>query len=208
MKRLFRNHALGMLLIAASNAASALPLSVVGGSGFSGPIPVPVAVTLNDTATIALEAATVVIEFDTARLDYTSVAPGNLFPAGTINFENLADEALGRVILSISSNANPMTGSVGSLLDVSFNILANAPVGLASVTFRCLPIDPQRPVDAVTDQTLADHLCAPDYAIPPTTGNVAVLARTDVPGQVPIPSTAWLALLGLGLMTWARRQKQ
>ena len=194
-------YAVGLALAAVSGAVLALPFSVTGASGLPG---MPVVVKLNDASTVALDAATVLIEFDVSRLDYVSSVAGNLLPSGTIQFENLLDEASGRVILTFGANANPLTGGIGSLLDVTFDILAAAPVGLITVSFRCVPIDPQHLVSAVTDQTSADQLCAPDYAIPATSGNVNVLAAPA--GQAPISGTFPLALLGLGLIGWMRRK--
>ena len=202
MKATLRQYSIGIAVALASVAASALPLSVIDGSGLPS---TPAAVTLNDGSASSLEAATILIQFDPTRLDYASAVIGTLFPTGTIHTQNLADSTLGRVILGISSNANPVSdGTAGSLVTVNFDILASAPVGLTEVSFRCVPIDPNEQVDAVTDQASADSLCLPDYAIPVTVGNVNVLAPTN--GQVPTPATAALALLGLGLMGWVRRR--
>ena len=201
MKVDMRGYACGMALALVSGAAPALPFSVTGGSAFPGQ---PVVAALNDASTSALEAATILIEFDPARLDYVSSAVGSLFPLGTITFENLLEESLGRVIVGVGSNTSPLTGGSGTLLAVSFGILANVPPGLTAVTFRCVPIDPGLPVNSVTDQASADQFCAPDYAIPATSGNVTVLAAST--GQAPAPGTVPLALLGLGVIGWMRRK--
>ncbi|MGH8665119.1 MAG: cohesin domain-containing protein [Burkholderiales bacterium] len=197
MKVMLR-YACGIGLTFASVAAYALPISVTGASGLPG---TSVVVSLDDASTDGLVGATVLLQFDPTRLDYVSSAFGNLFPSGTILFEDLLNEASGSVIVVIGSSGSTPDASPGSLLDVSFDILSSAPVGLTPVSFRCVPIDPNEPVDAVTDQDSANRLCPPDYAIPTTTGNVNVLAQT---GQVPAPGSAPLALLGLGLMGWMR----
>jgi hypothetical protein len=183
----------------ASASAPALPISVAGASGLPG---ASVVVSLDDASTAGLEAATVLLQFDPTRLDYTSSVFGSLFPAGTILFDDLTNEASGSVIVVISSSSSTLDGSSGSLLEVSFDILSSAPVGLTAVNFRCVPIDPNAAVDAVTNQGSANRLCPPDYAIPLTSGNVEVLAQA---GRLPVPGTAALAVLGLGLMGWMRR---
>ena len=195
------NYVPGMALAAVAGTVSALPFFVAGGDALPGK---PVFATLNDVSTVALDTATVLIEFDPSRLDYVSSSLGSLFPNGTIGTENLADEAIGRVMLGISSNGNPLTGITGSLLQVNFEILANAPSGLTAVTFRCVPIDPQLAVNVVTDQNSANTLCAlnsTDYAIPATAGNINVLAPT---APVPVAGTLSLTLLGLGLIVGLR----
>ena len=195
-------YAISIALAVASAGAQALPISVTGASGLPG---TSVVVSLDDASTAGLEAATVLLQFDPTRLDYLSSTFGGLFPGGTDVFENLADEAAGNVIVVVSSSGSTPDGSSGSLLDVRFEILSGAPVGLTPVSFRCVPAPGAGDIDGVTDQDSANRLCPPDYAIPLTFGNVNVLAQTS---QVPVPGTAALAVLGLGLMGWMRRGRR
>ncbi|MPZ43238.1 MAG: hypothetical protein GEV05_07545 [Betaproteobacteria bacterium] len=204
---------IGLTVISATVAASPI-FSVSAGSGFRGdPIVVSLKDLTTDGSTDGLIGATVFVTFQPDRLKYVSSSYGDLQLLGDI-FEIDVNQVLGSATLGIFSSGIEQDPNSGTLLDVSFEILGDAPFGPTPVSFRCVPFDPLIDVGAVTDQDSANSLCRPldpftgamslDYAIPPTTGDVNVLAQT---AQVPVSGTTSLALLGLGLMAWMRRKQ-
>ena len=206
MKRWLGQSTVGLALVCMSGLAGAYPLSVLGGEGLRGET---VAVQLRDAATAAFVAATVLVDFDPLALRFLEPPK----PASFIDPANVLflEVETGRVLISLGDlTAQPATGVSGALLQMDFEILASAPIGPTAVSFRCVPpipdADPPLPIDAVTPQTSAaelERLCANDYLIPFLSANVNVLAN----GQVPIAGTAWMLLLGMALMPWARRRR-
>ena len=196
----------GLALVCASGLAGAYPLSVLGDEGRRGEA---AAVQLRDASTAAFVAATVLVDFDPLALRFLppSQLASFIDPASIVFLE----VEPGRMLVSLGDlTALPVTGVSGALVQMNFEILASAPIGPTTVSLRCVPplLDPNSaaPIDAVTDQTSAaelERLCANDYLIPFLSADVNVLAN----GQVSLPGTACLLLLGMGLMPWASRRQ-
>lgn len=206
MKRVFDKWVLGVALMGASALAGAYPLSVLGDEGLRGEA---VAVQLQDASTAAFVAATVLVDFDPSALRFLEPPkPASFVDPANVLFGEVAP---GRVLVSLGDlTALPVTGVSGTLLKVEFEILASAPIGPTAVSLRCVPPIPDvgevPPIDAVTRETSPadlERLCANDYLIPFLSANVNVLAN----GELPIPATTWLFLLGAALMPWSYRRR-
>jgi hypothetical protein len=209
------SYAIGIGLTVASASLSAKPMfGVTGDAGLRGdPVVVSLKDLTTDGSTDGLIGATLLITFQPDRLKYVSSSYGDLQTSGGVFEIDISQAASGIATLGLFSGGTKQDPNSGTLLNLSFEILADAPFGMTPVSFRCVPADPTIAVEEVTDQDSAASLCRPvnaltgetslDYPIPHIIGNVNVLAQT---AQVPIAGTSSLTLLGLGLMAWMRRR--
>lgn len=186
------NYFLGLLFVLLSQAASAIPLTATGDTGYRGD---PVNAVLSEPNPAGLDSVWIDILFNPAHLTYNSMVSGDL-----ANFWLAIDDAnaaSGLVSVGIASQASTINSGSGSLIDVAFTIFANAPFGDTLVTFQCHAYD-------YLDQNNNWAFGCFDYDFPPVQAAITVLPQ---PVQVPLPATLWLLALGLPALAASRARQ-
>ena len=178
----FRVVVLSLLL--SSFAAQATPFTITPASGLPGD---EVTVSLVDSQTNDLEAATLNVKYDFSRLALLQALPGD---ESTGDVSILAAEpSRGLVLLSWATNSHPINLQDYPILTLQFNILSNAPAGFAPIAIECP----------------SDETCTQDYNVPRTLGGITVLPTTT---GLPEADTLSLLLLGLAAFLQAHRRKR
>jgi hypothetical protein len=170
-------------LLSAAIPAQAMPFSVINvptsgerGTAFTS--------ALFDGDVDQLEAADILLTFDSDVFSYVGAAVGS----ATSGFSLLAGVPMSaggsllQVGMSLATSGAPVDGVAGSLVDVSFLIKPNAPLGVSELLFESLLFS--------------------DYDIPRTAGQLTV-----TPGSV-VPEPASTLLFGLAglVLAFSRRR--
>lgn len=79
------------------------------------------------------------VNFDPAKLGAPQVFPGSGVPIGTNIIVNTSEVAQGRIGIQVNSD-NVFAAGTRQLITISFNVAANAQIGLSPVTFGGTPI--------------------------------------------------------------------
>jgi hypothetical protein len=174
---------LGMVLSAA-HSAWAMPFSV--GAPVSAEQGASISASLVDDGVAQLEAADILLTFDSAVFTYLGAAVGSV----TSGFSLVAGSPVSvggtllQVELSLATSGAAVDGVSGSLVDLSFLIKSNAPLGFSEFVFAGKPLS--------------------DYDIPITSGGITV---TQAPTQS-APEPVSTALVGVGILALAAGRRR
>lgn len=174
---------LGMVL-AAAHSAWAMPFSV--GAPVSAEQGASISASLVDDGVAQLEAADILLTFDSAVFTYLGAAVGSV----TSGFSLVAGSPVSvggtllQVELSLATSGAAVDGVSGSLVDLSFLIKSNAPLGFSEFVFAGKPLS--------------------DYDIPITSGGITV---TQAPTQS-APEPVSTALVGVGILALAAGRRR
>lgn len=178
-------------VLSAAGPAHAIPFSVsVPTSGEQGTL---ITASLFDGGVTDLEAADLLLAFDPDVFTYTGAVVGTATSGFSLIAGTPVPVAGGgfQVDLSLATSGAPVAGVAGSLVEVTFLIKQNAPLGISRLVFA--------------SQALSD------YEVPEETGSVTVTRA-----QAPVPEPVSSALVGLGVFAlgwrrqsrWARTREQ
>ncbi|HRD90433.1 MAG TPA: hypothetical protein PK752_19585 [Accumulibacter sp.] len=165
-------------LLSAAVPAYPTPFSVVN-TPTSGERGTAFTSVLFDADVEMLEAADILLTFDSDFFDYL----GSTVGSATSGFSLLAGNPLSvggsllQLEISLATAGAPVEGIAGSLVDVSFLIKPNAPLGDSVLVFQSLPLS--------------------DYDIPMTSGTMTVTQAVAVP-EPDSSLLVGLAMLALG----------
>ena len=114
-------------------ATISMPTGIAGARGQV------VVVPINISNAAGLQAADLVITYDTTALDLTSggVSLGALLGSGW-GFAANVNDAAGTVTIALYSSGDPLAGGTGSLINLAFSVPANAPAGLTALGLNAL----------------------------------------------------------------------
>lgn len=170
------------MVLSAAVPAYALPFSV--GTPTSGERGTLITASLFDGGVTDLEAADLLLVFDSDVFTYAGAAVGS----ATSGFSLIAGTPVSvagsrfQVELSMATSGAPVAGLAGSLVEVTFLIKQDAPLGLSRLVFA--------------SQALSD------YEVPEETGGVTV---TQAQAPLPEPASSMLVGLGVFALGWRRR---
>ena len=170
------------MVLSAAVPAYALPFSV--GTPTSGERGTLITASLFDGGVTDLEAADLLLVFDSDVFTYAGAAVGS----ATSGFSLIAGTPVSvagsrfQVELSMATSGAPVAGLAGSLVEVTFLIKQDAPLGLSRLVFA--------------SQALSD------YEVAEETGGVTV---TQAQAPLPEPASSMLVGLGVFALGWRRR---
>lgn len=166
--------------------AHALPFSVsVPATGARG---TTITSSLLDGGVSGLEAADILVTFDSKVFSGLTAAPGSATSGFSVvaGTPESAGGSLLRVWISLATGGAAVDGVSGSLVDVSFLIRPDAPLVSSDILF-------------VSDRDS-------DYVIPARSGSVTVTLAP--PGEVPEPVSSMLVGMGMLALVASRRRQE